>query len=256
MHDAERLAALALGLVRGVQPVEHADHDGGDDRRRDALAPARSRRGSAATSDSPCTYSMTRKSSPAVATTSSVGTTFGWRMRAARRASSRNIETNSGSSANCGCSRLMATVRAKPDRAEQPPEVDGRHAARRDLLVERVAAEHQGQRGVVVPHGCQNTMALDATPAKAVTAECQQTVRQRPRQQVAHRLGRMLRRREPPASSSRARDGPTLASEPPMRIVPFFRHVVLATLALPSSPAGAPRTPPRRTRVPRTQLPT
>ena len=71
---------------------------------------ARSRRAS----DSPCTYSMTRKSSPSVATTSSVGTTLGWRMRAASRASSRNIDTKSGSLANCGWSRLIATVRAKP----------------------------------------------------------------------------------------------------------------------------------------------
>ena len=65
-------------------------------------------------SDSPCTYSITRKSSPSVATTSSVGTTFGCRMRAASLASSRNIETNSGSFACCGWRRLMATVRAKP----------------------------------------------------------------------------------------------------------------------------------------------
>ena len=35
-------------------------------------------------------------------------------MRAARRASSVNIETNSVAFANWGCSRLMATVRAKP----------------------------------------------------------------------------------------------------------------------------------------------
>ncbi len=48
-------------------------------------------------SDSPATYSITTKSSPSVATTSSVETTFGWRMRAASLASSRNIATNSGS---------------------------------------------------------------------------------------------------------------------------------------------------------------
>ena len=38
------------------------------------------------------------------ATTSSVGTTLGWRMRAARRASSRNIDTNSGSAESRGAS--------------------------------------------------------------------------------------------------------------------------------------------------------
>ena len=89
-------------------------------------------------SDSPCTYSMTRSTVPLSATTSSVGTTLGWRMRAARRASSRNIETNSGSLANCGCSRLMATARAKPRGPDEPAEVHGRHAARRDLVVDRV----------------------------------------------------------------------------------------------------------------------
>ncbi len=73
-------------------------------------------------SDSPCTYSMTRKSSPSLATTSSVGTTLGCRMRAARRASSRNMATNSGSSANCGCRRLMATVREKPTGPSSRPK--------------------------------------------------------------------------------------------------------------------------------------
>ena len=41
----------------------------------------------------------------AVGTTSSVGTTLGWRIRAASRASSRNIETNSGVAADEGISR-------------------------------------------------------------------------------------------------------------------------------------------------------
>jgi hypothetical protein len=36
---------------------------------------------------------MTRKTSLLIATTSMIGTTCGWRMRAARRASSRSIET-------------------------------------------------------------------------------------------------------------------------------------------------------------------
>jgi hypothetical protein len=57
---------------------------------------------------------MTRNSSSSSATTSSVETTFGCRTRAASRASSRNIVTNSGSFANCGWSRLIATVRENP----------------------------------------------------------------------------------------------------------------------------------------------
>ena len=63
----------------------------------------------------PGTYSITTKSSPPVATTSSVDTTLGCLMPAASRASSRNIATNSGlRSARWGSSRLMATVREKP----------------------------------------------------------------------------------------------------------------------------------------------
>ena len=65
-------------------------------------------------SDSPCTYSMMTKSSPCVAATSIVCTMFGCRMRAASRASSRSIETNSGSCARCGCRRLMPTTRVNP----------------------------------------------------------------------------------------------------------------------------------------------
>ena len=62
--------------------------------------------------DSPWTYSMTRKSSAPSTTTSSVDTMLGCRIRDASRASSRNIETNSGSLESCGCRRLIATVRA------------------------------------------------------------------------------------------------------------------------------------------------
>jgi hypothetical protein len=65
-------------------------------------------------SDWPCTYSITRKSSPASEITSSVCTTFGWTSRDAIRASSMNIAQSSGCFANCGCRRLMATVREKP----------------------------------------------------------------------------------------------------------------------------------------------
>ena len=85
---------------------------------------------------------MTRNSSPSFATTSSVETTFGCRMRAASRASSRNIETNSGSVANCGMQALDRDGAREADGAEQPPEVHGRHAAGGDLVVERVAPDH------------------------------------------------------------------------------------------------------------------
>ena len=63
MDDVERLALLVFRLVRGVQPVEHARHD----RRRRwpagcavwlSSTPSRNKQ-----SDSPCTYSITRKSS-------------------------------------------------------------------------------------------------------------------------------------------------------------------------------------------------
>ena len=148
VDDAERLALLARRLVRGVQAVEDVDDRSAatDARRRRspcAGALARSRRAS----DSPCTYSMTRNSSPSVATTSSVGTTLGCRIRAASRASSRNIETNSGSLASCGCRRLMATVRENPA-GPLAAEVHGRHPARRDLAVQRVPPDPaDGARG-------------------------------------------------------------------------------------------------------------
>ncbi len=72
-------------------------------------------------SDSPCTYSMTRNSSPPSATTSSIGTTLGWMMRDERRASSTNIATKSACLANCGCRRLIATVREKPTGPRKRP---------------------------------------------------------------------------------------------------------------------------------------
>ena len=67
-----------------------------------------------ALSASPWTYSMTTKSSPPLATTSRVVTTLRWWIRAASRPSSRSMAQMSGSSANWGWRRLIATVRAKP----------------------------------------------------------------------------------------------------------------------------------------------
>ena len=112
--------------------------------------PVRTARRSRA-SDSPGTYSITTNSSPSVATTSSVETTFGWRIRAASRASSRNMATNSGSFARGGCSRLMATVLREAHGAQEPADMDRRHAPGRDLRVQRVAADRPrggvGRRG-------------------------------------------------------------------------------------------------------------
>ena len=86
---------------------------------------------------------MTRKSSPSVATTSSVGTTFGWWMRAARRASSRNIETNSGILARTAdVRRLIATVRAKPP-GRAGARGGPRHPAGGDELVELVSTDDE-----------------------------------------------------------------------------------------------------------------
>jgi hypothetical protein len=61
-------------------------------------------------SDTPGRYSMTRRTSSCVSTTSSTSTTLGWRTRIAVRASSSNISTSSSSRRRCGWSRLMATV--------------------------------------------------------------------------------------------------------------------------------------------------
>ena len=65
-------------------------------------------------SGAPCTYSCTRMTSSPVVTTSSTGTTLRWWTCEAMRASSRNIATNSASSANSGSRRLAATMRLKP----------------------------------------------------------------------------------------------------------------------------------------------
>lgn len=43
-----------------------------------------------------------------------MGTTFGWRMRAERRASSTNMSQKARSFADCGCITLTATVRENP----------------------------------------------------------------------------------------------------------------------------------------------
>ena len=65
---------------------------------------------------SPWMYSMTKKiSSLSSSTTTSSGTvTLGCWIRVAKRASSRNIETNSASREQWGCRCLMATVRENP----------------------------------------------------------------------------------------------------------------------------------------------
>ena len=113
MDDFERLALFTSRLVRRVQPLEHPHHDGGANGRRDALCCCRDAFRKKLR-DSPCTYSITKTSSSPLSTTSSVGTTLGWRMRAARRASSMNIALNSGSLSKWGCRHLTATTRENP----------------------------------------------------------------------------------------------------------------------------------------------
>ena len=62
-------------------------------------------------------------------------------MRAAIRASSRNIDASSGSFASWACRRLMATRRANPAFAEEATEMHRRHPPSSDLVVESVAAD-------------------------------------------------------------------------------------------------------------------
>ena len=114
VHDAERLPLVVLRFVRSVQPAEDAAEDGHGDRQRDPFSCRAIVAFISRDRESPSTYSMTRKTSSSTRRTSSGWTTFGWRMRAARRASARNMSTNSSIFPNCGCSRLMATIFEKP----------------------------------------------------------------------------------------------------------------------------------------------
>ena len=74
-------------------------------------------------------------------------TTFGCWMRAASRASSRNIATNSGSLRELRVQALDRDGAREARRAEQTSEVHGRHAAGRELAVERVAPNHPKRAG-------------------------------------------------------------------------------------------------------------
>ncbi len=141
VDDAERLALArpsprARRGARGATP-----HDDRDDDARRTRGPASARRDEAATSDSPWTYSITRKSSPSSATTSSVGTTFGCRMRAA---SARLVEEHRDELGVLRELRVQALDRdgaREARRPEQAPEVHRRHPARRDLVVDGVPPE-------------------------------------------------------------------------------------------------------------------
>ena len=72
-------------------------------------------------SETPCTYSITRSSSPASSTTSSVWTTFGCLTSEVIRASSTNIPTTRGSPASAALIRLIATVSETPRAARILP---------------------------------------------------------------------------------------------------------------------------------------
>ena len=117
------------------------------DRQRDALArvalAARARRAS----DSPL-HVLHDEEELAVrgARRRASGTTLGWRMRAARRASSRNIATNSGSLRELRVQPLDRDGAREAPGAHEPPEEHGRHAAGRDLVVERIPPDNPGRR--------------------------------------------------------------------------------------------------------------
>ena len=131
VDDAERLAALVRRLVRRVEAVERAAHDARPTIARRACAPPRSRVArTSRESDSPCDV-LHDEEELAVASRRrrASATTFGCWMRAARRASSRNIDANSGSLASCGWSRLIATVRAKPTGPSSRPRWTVGHSA-------------------------------------------------------------------------------------------------------------------------------
>ena len=109
----EAARRVRFGLVSGVKPVQHTCHDRtGDrcgDRRTHSLGCAHQAR-----QRFPLYEIHDQKKLTFQRDHVSVETTLGWRMRAARRASSRNIDTNSGSADISGCERLMATVRENP----------------------------------------------------------------------------------------------------------------------------------------------
>ena len=104
-------------------------------------SPVARSRGARRESDSPCMYSMTRKSSPSARPTSSVGDDVG--VTDARR-EPRLVEEHRDELG------VLRELRVQPldgdgtreaHRTEQAPEVHGGHAARGDLVVERVAPD-------------------------------------------------------------------------------------------------------------------
>ncbi len=147
VDDAERLAVLVRRLVRGVQPVQHAammrdamreracgspprEHGPQEPRERLALHVLHDEEELAVVGDDVERRHDVRGGGCA-------------RRAAPRRGTSRRTR---GPRANCGCSRLMATVREKPARPEEAPEVDRRHPARRDASSDRVAADDERRR--------------------------------------------------------------------------------------------------------------
>jgi hypothetical protein len=77
--------------------------------RREALEASRR-----ASTSWPTRYSRTRKYDSSISPKSKTWTTFGWERRAATRASSRNIVTNSWETESCGSTRLTTTSRTTP----------------------------------------------------------------------------------------------------------------------------------------------
>ena len=138
-------------LVRGVQALQDAPHD--DRRTRCASGIARpfgdarahQARERLARGRTPCTrksFARCRRPRRASGRRSGGGCA---RRGAPRRGTSRRTR---GPFANCGCRRLIATVREKPTGPSSAPEVHGGHAAGGDLFSERVAADDPFRHGL------------------------------------------------------------------------------------------------------------
>ena len=120
MHELEQLAPLGAGFVGRVEPVEDACQDAERVLRRHPRAAGPD------TAEQPrerLALDVVHDEEQLAAFRDDIDDRHDvrWRMRAARRASSTNTETNSGSFANWAWSRLIATVREKPTGPSRRP---------------------------------------------------------------------------------------------------------------------------------------
>ena len=120
VHEAERLAVVPLRLVGRVQAVEDLDHEARGDPERHRLARLRGapqQQGQREPEDVLEDEEDLAAGGDDVERRHHVGVVDA----RARRASSRNAVTKSTSSARCGCSRLIATIRRNPPLAKRRP---------------------------------------------------------------------------------------------------------------------------------------